>query len=164
MKNVNHGVEIVGLGILTGIMLVLIASAQSTPGVSAVPAAASDPAGICSISFNGNLTSLQMSPEGSWAVTSSYCSVTAQSSGITSGTFTGSFSSSVASGVVTGTWSIAGSTQKVVASSPGFTLSISGDMGMSKVPLLGSAFQGVLATTGTQQMLAVGTAGQITVK
>jgi len=164
LKNVNHGVEIVGLGILTGIMLVLIASAQSTPGVSALAATSSDPAGSCTISFNGSLTSLQMSPEGSWAMTSSYCSVTAQSGGITSGTFTGNFTSGVFSGIVTGTWSIGGSTQSVVASSTEFTLSISADQGMSKVPLLGSAFQGVLTGTGIQQMLAVGTGGQITVK
>ena len=164
MKNVNHGVEIVGLGILTGIMLVLIASGQSTLGVSAVPSQSSDPAGSCTISFNGSLTSLQMSPEGSWALTSSYCGVTVQSNGITSGTFTGSFTSGVFNGTVTGTWSIGGSTQNVVASSTEFTLSISADQGMAKVPLLGSAFQGVLTGTGIQQMLAAGTAGQITVK
>ena len=164
LKNVNHRVEMVGLGILTGIMLVLIASAQSTPAVSALQPASSDPAGSCTISFNGSLSSLQMSPEGSWTLSSSYCSVTAQSSGITSGTFTGSFTSGVSSGIVTGTWSIGGSTQKVVASSTEFTLSISADQGMSKVPLLGSAFQGILTGTGSPQMLAVGTAGQITVK
>lgn len=159
----NHGTEMVGLGILTGIMLVLIASAQSTPGVSALPTTSSDPAGSCTISFKGSLTSLQMSPEGSWAMTSSYCSVTAQSNAITSGAFTGSFTSGTFSGIVTGTWSIAGSSQKVVASSTEFTLSISADQGMGKVPLLGLAFQGVLTGTGSQEMLAVGTAGQITV-
>jgi len=123
-----------------------------------------DPASSCTVSFNGSLTSLQMSPEGSWTISSSYCSVTAQSDGITSGTFTGSFTSGVSSGIVSGTWSIGGSTQKVVASSTQFTLSISADQGMSKVPLLGSAFQGVLTGAGIQQMLAAGTSGQITVK
>lgn len=154
----------VGLAILTGIMLVLISAAQSTPAASAVVAQSSDPAGNCTITFHGGLASLQMAPEGSWAMTSSYCGVTAQSNGVTSGTFTGSFTSDVSSGIVTGIWSIAGSAQKVVASSTEFTLSISVDQGLGKVPLLGSAFQGILTGTGSQEMLAVGTAGQITVK
>lgn len=116
----------------------------------------------CTVSFNGLLTSLQLSPEGTWAVASSYCKVTDQSNGITSGTFTGNFTSQVYSGIVSGTWSIAGSTQKLVASSTEFTLSVSVDENMGQAPLLGSAFQGMLSGSSSQGMLVVGTVGHIT--
>ena len=96
-------------------------------------------------------------------MTSSDCKVTDQSGGITSGTFTGSFTSNVYSGTVSGTWSIAGSAQKVVASSTDFTLSFSADQGIGQAPLLGSALQGMLSGTGSQAMFAVGISGQITV-
>ena len=116
----------------------------------------------CTVSFNGRLASLQLSPEGTWGVTSSYCKVTDQSNGITSGTFTGNFTSQVYSGMVSGTWSIAGSTQKIEASSTEFTLSVSVDQGVGQAPLIGSAFQGVLSGSSGQAMLAVGAVGHIT--
>jgi len=104
-----------------------------------------------------------MSAMGAWKVSSSACNVTDRSNGITSGTFTGNFTSDVFSGMVVGTWSNDGSTQKVVASNPDFTLSVSTDQVTGQLPGLASAYQGMLYGTG-QQLLAVGTVGQITVK
>lgn len=137
-------------------MLVMTISLQSTS------AAAQAQGSGCTVSFNGQLASLQLSPEGGWGLTSSYCKVTDQSNGITSGTFTGNFTSQVYSGIVSGTWSIAGSTQKVEASSTGFTLSVSVDEGMGQAPLLGSAYQGMLSGSTGQAMLTVAAVGHIT--
>jgi len=139
-------------------MLVLVAYGQSTSAVT------QDPSGNCAVSFAGTLATFDMSPAGSWGLTSTNCSVTSQSGGITSGTFTGSLTSDVYGGRVTGTWSIAGSTQKVVASSVQFSLSISVDQGIGSAPFMGSAYQGVMSGSGSPAMFAVGTSGQINVK
>jgi hypothetical protein len=149
--------EILGLGILSVIMTGMIVSGHP------ISATSSNPGGICTLSFSGNLDSLQMSPMGAWKVSSSACNVTDRSNGITSGTFTGNFTSDVFSGMVVGTWSDDGSTQKVVASNPDFTLSVSTDQAVSQVPGLASAYQGMLSGTG-QEVLTVGTVGQINVK
>ena len=148
--------EIFGLGILTVIMTGMIISGHPI-------SAASTAASTCTLSYGGNLDSLQMSPMGAWRVTSSVCNVTDRSNGITSGTFAGNFTSDVFSGMVVGTWSNDGSTQKVVASNPDFTLSVSTDQAVTQFPGLGSAYQGMLSGTG-QEMLTVGTVGQVTVK
>jgi hypothetical protein len=66
--------------------------------------------------------------------------------------------------MVSGTWSSDGSTQKVVGSNADFTLSVSTDQVVGKVPMLGSAYQGMLSGAGAQAMLSVGTVGQINVK
>jgi hypothetical protein len=156
LKTQNRN-ELVGLGILTGIMTALIIAGHP---ISAAPSASN---GSCTISFSGSLTSLQMSPVGVWRLTSSACSVTGQSE-ITSGTFTGNFTSTHFNGMVSGTWSTNGNTQTLVASNPDFTLSVSTDQVVGQTPVVGSAYQGVLSGTGTQTMLAVGTAGQISLK
>lgn len=145
------------LGVFVGIMTVLTLSGQYTSAASQVPS------NDCTVSFSGNLTSLQMSPAGTWRIISSDCIVTDQSGGITSGTFTGSFTSDVASGRVSGSWSISGTAESLVASNTGFTLSISNDKGLGQMPLVGSAYQGMLSGTGTLAMFVVGTTGQIAV-
>jgi hypothetical protein len=104
-----------------------------------------------------------MSPMGNWKIISSVCSVTDQSNGITSGTFAGNFTSDVFSGMVVGTWSVAGSTHSVVASNTDFKVSFSTDQVVGQIPVLSSAYQGMLSGTG-QQVLTVGTVGQIMVK
>jgi hypothetical protein len=148
--------EILGLGILAVVMTGMIVSGHPIM-------AASTAAGICTLSYNGSLDSLQMSPMGAWRMTSSVCSVTDQSNGITSGTFAGNFTSDVYSGMVVGTWSIAGSTQTVVASNTDFKVSFSTDPVVGQVPGLGSAYQGMMSGTG-QETLVVGTVGQINMK
>jgi len=125
--------------------------------------AASSAVGTCTLSYSGNLDSLQMSPMGAWRMASSVCNVTDQSNGITSGTFAGNFTSDVYSGMVVGTWSIAGSTHSVVASNTDFKVSFSSDPVVGEMPGLGSAYQGMLSGTG-QQALVMGTVGQINVK
>jgi hypothetical protein len=149
--------EILGLGILAVVMTGMM--------VSGHPISAASPAsgGSCTVSFSGQLESLQMSPMGAWKMTSSNCTVTSQS-GSASGTFSGNFTSDVFSGMVTGTWSTDGRTQKVVASNTDFTLSVSTDQVVGKVPGLGSAYQGMLSGTGAQAMLSVGTVGQVNIK
>jgi hypothetical protein len=127
-----------------------------------ISAASSVSGNSCTLSFSGTLESLQMSPMGAWKMTSTNCSVTTQ--GSASGTFTGNFTSDVFSGMVVGTWSDDGSTQKVVASNPDFTLSVSTDQATSQVPGLASAYQGMLSGTGSPAMLSVGTVGQVNVK
>ena len=149
--------EILGLGILTVTMMALMVSGQSTSAASAVPG------GDCTVSFRGTLTSLHMSPEGAWSITSDGCSVTRQSGGVTTGSFTGRFGSGVFNGTVSGTWSVSGSIEKVVASNAEFTLSFSTNQGVDQTPLLGSSFQGTLSGTGSPLMLTVGTVGQITI-
>jgi hypothetical protein len=149
--------EILGLGILAVVMSGMMVSGHP------ISAASSASGGSCTLSFSGQLESLQMSPMGAWKMTSSNCTVTSQS-GSASGTFSGNFTSDVFSGMVTGTWSTDGSTQKVVASNTDFTLSVSTDQVVGKVPMLGSAYQGMLSGTGAQAMLSVGTVGQISVK
>ena len=128
--------------------------------ISAAPTA---PLGACTLSYSGRLESLQMSPMGAWRITSTVCNVTAQSNGITSGTFAGNFTSDVFSGMVIGTWSVAGNTYSVVASNTDFKVSFSTDAVVGAMPLLGSAYQGMLSGTG-QQVLTVGTVGQIAIK
>jgi hypothetical protein len=150
--------EILGLGILAVVMTGMMVSGHP------ISAASSSLVAACSLSFSGNLTSLQMSPLGAWRMTSSVCGVTDQSNGATSGTFSGNFTSDVFSGMVTGTWSTDGRTQKVVASNTDFTLSVSTDQVVGKVPGLGSAYQGMLSGTGAQAMLSVGTVGQVNIK
>jgi len=149
--------EIFGLGIFAVIMTGMMVSGHP---ISAAPAA---PLGTCTLSYSGNLDSLQMSPMGAWRMTSSVCNVTDQSNGITSGTFAGNFTSDVFSGMVIGTWSVAGSTHSVVASNTDFKVSFSTDTVVGAMPLLGSAYQGMLSGTG-QEMLTVGTVGQINIK
>ncbi len=150
-------IEILGLAVFTAVMMALVVSGQSTSAAAPVP-------GGCTISFSGGLTSLQLAPAGAWRLTSSGCVVSDRSGGVTRGTFTGNFSSGLASGVVSGTWSLVGGTQKVVASSAGFTLSLSTDQGVDQTPVLGSAFQGTLSGTGSPLMFTVGTVGQIRVR
>jgi len=99
--------EVIGLGILAVIMTGMIVSGHPT-------SAASTAGGSCTVSFSGNLDSLQMSPAGAWKLTSSACDVTNQS-GVASGTFTGDLTSNVFTGIVTGTWSSDGNTERVVA-------------------------------------------------
>src|SRR4029077_1750519 len=149
--------EIFGLGILTVIMTGMIVSGHP------ISAASTASGGTCTLSFNGTLASLQMSPMGAWKMTSSVCAVNEQSNGMTSGTFSGNFTSDAYSGMVVGTWSVAGSTQSVVASNTDFKVSFSTDQGVGQMPGLGSAYQGMLSGTG-QEALTVATAGQITVK
>jgi len=149
--------EIFGLGILAVIMTGMIISGHP------ISAASNAPLGSCTLSYSGSLDSLQMSPMGAWRITSSVCNVTDQSNGITSGTFAGNFTSDVFSGMVVGTWSVAGSTHSVVASNTDFKVSFSTDTVSGRVPLLGSAYQGMLSGTG-QQALTVGTSGQINIK
>jgi hypothetical protein len=150
--------EIFGLGILAVIMTGMIISGHP------ISAASSASGGTCTLSFSGHLESLQMSSMGNWKMTSSVCGVTDQSNGITSGTFRGNFTSDVFTGMVTGTFSSDGSTQKVVASNPDFTLSVSTDQVVGQLPGLGSAYQGMLSGTASQAMLSVGTVGQVNVK
>lgn len=151
--------EILGLAIFATILAILTISMQYTSASSQVPGPS------CSITFSGNLASFQMSPEGSWRMTSSYCTVTGESAGVTSGTFTGLFDSGVFNGMVSGTWTMAGSTQKVVASSStGFTISLSTDLGYDRTPVIGSAYQGVLSGNGNPGMFATGTTGQVALK
>ena len=140
-----------GPGILLAIVTPLLISSLST-------AAASQVSG-CTVSFNGSLMSLQMAPMGDWTLASTNCSVSSHASGMTTGTFTGTLTSGVASGRVSGTWSLVGSTDKVTASSTDFMLSISDAQFLGS----GSAYQGMLSATGSQPMLVVGTAGQVTV-
>jgi hypothetical protein len=149
--------EILGLGILAVVMTGMMVSGHPI-------SAASSASGSCTLSFSGNLESLQMSPMGAWRMTSSVCGVTDQSSGITSGTFTGNFTSDVFRGMVSGTWSSDGSTQKVVGSNADFTLSVSTDQVVGKLPIVGSAYQGMLSGAGAPAMLSVGTVGQVSVK
>jgi hypothetical protein len=149
--------EIIGLGVLATIMTGMIISGHP------ISAASSSPGATCTLSFSGSLASLQMSPMGAWKMTSTSCSVSTQS-GAASGTFTGNFTSDVFTGMVSGTWSSDGSTQKVVASNPDFTLSVSTDQAVGQVPVLGSAYQGMLSGTGAPAMLSVETVGQIHVK
>jgi len=149
--------ELVGLSLIAGIMVILTLSGQSTMATSQIPTT------NCAVSFNGSLYSLQMSPAGGWKLTSASCSVTSQSGGITTGTFTGNFASTLNSGMVTGTWSVAGSTQKVTASSTDFSVSFSVAEGVDQVPVLGSSLQGMFSGTGSPTMLAAGITGQITI-
>jgi len=150
--------EIFGLGILAVIMTGMIVSGHP------ISAASTAPVGACTMSYSGNLESLQMSPMGNWKMTSSVCGVTDHSNGVTSGTFSGNFTSDVFSGMVTGTFSTDGTTQKVVASNADFTISVSTDQVVSQLPGLGSTYQGMLSGTGAPAMLSVGTVGQIHVK
>ena len=149
--------EILGLGILAVVMTGMM--------VSGLPISAASTAtlGTCNLSYSGSLDSLQMSPMGAWKMTSSSCSVTSQSGGA-SGMFTGNFTSDVFSGMVSGTWSSDGNTQRVVASNPDFTLSVSTDTGVGQLPGLGSSYQGMLSGSGAQAMLSVATVGQVNVK
>jgi len=149
--------EILGLGIMAVVMTGMIVSGHP------ISAASSPSGGNCTLSFSGTLASLQMSPMGAWKMASSSCNVTSQS-GSASGMFTGNFTSDVFSGMVSGTWSSDGNTQKVIASNPDFTLSVSTDQGVGQLPALGSAYQGVLSGTGAQAMLSVATVGQVNVK
>jgi hypothetical protein len=155
--NTHDRNETVGLGILAVIMTGMIIAGHP------ISAASSNSNGSCTVSFSGNLTSLQMTPMGAWRMTSSNCNVTGQS-GSTSGTFTGNFTSDVFSGRVSGTWSTDGRTQSMVASNADFTLSVSTDQVVGQTPVVGSAYQGMLSGTSSQAMLAVGTVGQISVK
>jgi hypothetical protein len=140
----------------TGAIVVLGLSGQYTS------AATPGPDGGCAVSFHGTLASFQMSPEGAWSVTSSACRVTAESDGLTSGTFTGSFTSGSLSGIVSGTWSSTGSTQSISASGTSLTLSFSADQGVGQTPL-GSAVQGILSSTSGPAMFVSGTSGQIAI-
>jgi hypothetical protein len=149
--------EILGLGIMAVVMTGMIVSGHP------ISAASSASGGSCTLSFSGTLASLQMSPMGAWKMTSSSCNVTSQS-GSASGMFTGNFTSDVFSGMVSGTWSSDGNTQKVVASNPDFTLSVSTDQGVGQLPGLAAAYQGMLSGTGAPAMLSVATVGQVNVK
>ena len=149
--------EIFGLGIFAVIMTGMMVSGHP------ISAASTAPVGACTLSYSGILDSLQMSPMGNWKMTSSVCGVTDHSNGITSGTFSGNFTSDVFNGMVVGTWSVAGSTHTVVASNTDFKVSFSTDQVVGQLPMLGSAYQGMLSGAG-QQVLAVGTVGQINIK
>jgi hypothetical protein len=149
--------QILALGIFAGMMMAFVVAGNTASAASQAEGSG------CSLSFDGSLVSFDMSPAGSWTVASSDCSVTGRSNGVTSGTFTGSFTSDVFSGRVSGTWSVAGSTQSVVASSTAFTLSISSDQVFGQVPVLGSSFQGILSGDGSSGMFAVETVGQVAI-
>jgi hypothetical protein len=150
--------EIAALGVFAGLLMLLAVSSQSTFAASKAPGSE------CTIAFSGSLTSLQLTPAGSWGIQSTSCDITDQSNGITSGTFTGSFTSVPVSGIVSGSWSIAGSTQKVVASGITFTVAFSVDSSADSLPVAGSALQGVLSGSGVQSMFTIGTAGLIAMK
>ena len=138
-------------GILLAIVTPLLFSSLST--------AAAYQGSSCTVSFSGTLASLQTAPMGEWTLTSSDCSVSSHASGATTGTFTGTLTSGVASGRVSGTYSLVGSTEKVTASSTDFTLSISDAQFLGSV----SAYQGMLSATGSEPLLVIATAGQVTI-
>ena len=140
-----------GPGILLAIVTPLLISSLST--------AAASQGSSCTVSFSGNLASLQLAPMGDWTLVSSNCSVSSQASGLTTGSFTGTLTSGVASGQVSGTYSLVGSTEKVTASSTDFMLSISDAQFLGS----GSAYQGMLSATGSQPLLVLGTVGQVTI-
>ncbi len=148
--------ETLGLAVLAALLASVVVSGQMASALTSQGTHAG-----CSINFSGHLATLQKAPAGTWTLTSSACSVTARSGGVTSGSFSGSFSSSGATSVVSGTWSAAGSTQSVVASSVGFTLSFTVDQSLGPIPLSGSPIQGTLTGVADPTMVVVDASGQV---
>jgi hypothetical protein len=144
--------EIAALVVFIGVV-----AAMTLSGLS--PAAAGQ-GSTCSLSFNGKLSTLQLSPAGSWTLTSTVCTVTDQSGGAVSGTFSGTLTSGTGS-VVTGTWTASGSSYRVTAMCVDSTLSFSVDRTVDGTPVVGASYQGMLSGAAGQMLVASGIAGQV---
>jgi hypothetical protein len=147
--------EILALAVFT-----LIVGGMAISGLT--PSAYANQATPCKLSMSGSYLTLTEALAGSWSLTSTACSITSRTDGVTTGTFSATLKSG-SSSLVTGTWTTAGSQTQVSASGVGTGIYFTVNTPADQLPVVGSSYQGVATDPAGQMFLTSGITGQVTV-